>query len=244
MERGVAGVRKVMEMLHVLHECWSGYIKMNTLENDDEINTGDSELITALKGIGIFVIAFFWHYYCFFSPNPKPFMNIRFVRTGVLPFYTYGFLFVELFFMLSGFGMMRGYSERIKSDNVSFKVYIFKRLKKIYPLHFVTLVYVIIVQVIYYALYNTYWMYYSINWKSIFLNLLLLQQGFCNYNADINGPAWTISVCFFLYCIFYLLRKYLKKDLHFLLAMVSLSIIFLPAIVYKIDMPIYTIDIA
>ncbi len=217
---------------------------MGKLEIDDQKNTEYSGSITALKGIGIFIIAFFWHYYCFFNPNPLPLSNIRFVRIGVLPLYEYGFLFVELFLMLSGFGMMRGYSAKIQNDILSFKEYIFKRLKKIYPLHFVTLVYVIIFQLVYYSLYNTYWIYYSINWKSIILNLLLLQQGFCNLNADINGPSWTLSVCFLLYCVFYLLRKCLRKDIYFFLAMASLSIIFLPAIIFKIDMPIYTIDIA
>ena len=199
--------------------------------------------VTALKGIGIFIIAFFWHYQWFY-PSQYPFMNIPFIHTVLWPLYRYGFLFVELFFMLSGFGMMHGYSERIKNGTISFKEYILKRIKKLYPLHFATLVYVIILELIWYSSHNTYWIYFDINWKSILLNLLLLQRGFLNYGASINGPSWTISVCFLLYCLFYFIRKYLKKDLAFFLTMITISVIYLPAIIYKIGGPLYHIDIA
>ena len=103
-------------------------------------------------------------------------MDIRFVRTGVLPFYTYGLLFDVVWFWNDAGGFLR-----------------VKNLAHMDFSHY------------------TYWIYYRINWKSMFRNLLLWQHGFCNYNANINEPAWTISVCFFLYYAFYLLRKYLKK---------------------------------
>lgn len=218
------------------------------ISNDMRENTVCSEAITALKGIGSFIIAFFWHYHCFFSPNRLPFIDIRYVRTIVLPLYDYGYLFVELFFMLSGFGMMRGYSERIKNGKLGFINYIFKRIKKIYPLHFITLVYVVVLELVYYSTHNTYWIYFDINLKSIALNLFLLQDGYFNNSyfkigTHINGPAWTISEIFLLYCIFYVVRKCMKNNGHFWGTMVSLSIVYLPAILFQINLPIYNVNI-
>jgi len=216
---------------------------MMALQFGDKKNNEYSGAVTALKGIGIFIIAFFWHYQWFY-PAQYPFMTIPCIRKILWTLYRYGFLFVELFFMLSGFGMMSGYSERIKKNNIFFKEYIFRRLKKIYPLHFATLVYVVVLELIYYSMNNTYFIYFNIDSRSILLNLLLLHRGFFSYGANINGPAWTVSVCFLLYCIFYLVRKTLKRDLYFFLAMVTLSTIYLPAVIFEIEMPIYHIDIA
>lgn len=216
---------------------------MVTLEAGDMSNIEYARPITALKGIGIFIIAFFWHYQWFY-PYQYPFMDIAYIRIILWPLYRYGFLFVELFFMLSGFGMMMGYSERIKSNDISFKNYIFRRLKKIYPLHFGALVYVIVLEIIYCSLNNSYYAYYDISWQSILLNLLLLHRGFFRWGADINGPAWTISVCFLLYFIFYFIRKYFKKDSYFFITMIIFSIIYLPAIIFEMKIPIYHKDIA
>ena len=80
--------------------------------------------IDGMKGIGACIIAFFWHYQHFKPQNGSPFFSIFPVS------YKSGYLMVELFFMLSGFGMMLGYSERVTGRLIGFREYITKRLKK------------------------------------------------------------------------------------------------------------------
>ena len=62
--------------------------------------------IDALKGIGAFIIAFVWHYQHFTSPSKFPLSSIFEISC------THGYLMVELFFMLSGFGMALGYQKK------------------------------------------------------------------------------------------------------------------------------------
>ena len=73
--------------------------------------------IDGLKGIGAIIIAFFWHYQHFtqYDVRKAPLYSIFFVS------HTYGYLMVELFFVLSGFGMMVGYADRVYQKEISFK---------------------------------------------------------------------------------------------------------------------------
>ena len=80
--------------------------------------------IDGMKGIGACIIAFFWHYQHFKPQNGSPFFSVFPVS------YKNGFLMVGLFFMLSGFGMMLGYSERVTGHLISFREFIVKRLKR------------------------------------------------------------------------------------------------------------------
>ena len=63
--------------------------------------------------------------------------------------YSKGYIIVELFFMLSGFGMFLGYNVNISMCQISFKQYIIKRIKKIYPLFFFTLILVTTLEIWY-----------------------------------------------------------------------------------------------
>ena len=72
--------------------------------------------LSTLKFISSFIIAFVSHYRHF------P------VKNGVVPFanlfkwsYSKGWILVELFFMLSGFGMFLGYGDKIIKRELTFK---------------------------------------------------------------------------------------------------------------------------
>lgn len=71
--------------------------------------------LDSIKGGAACIIAFGYHYRHFRPQDVSPFYNIIPVS------YDYGWLMVELFFMLSGFGMMLGYSDKILKHVISFK---------------------------------------------------------------------------------------------------------------------------
>ena len=89
--------------------------------------------IDGLKGLGACIVAFLWHYQ-HFKPEFSPFYKLMPVA------YDYGWAMVELFFMLSGFGMMAGYSDKILNRETTFKAFLLKRIKKIYPIFLFSIV--------------------------------------------------------------------------------------------------------
>ena len=154
--------------------------------------------LDGIKGIGIFIIAFMWHYQHFTGVN----QNLPLSRFFPLS-YNYGFLMVEVFFMLSGFGMIMGYRDKILEHKITFKEYIFKRIKKIYPIFLLTLLLTAIFEIIYRKLTGSFFVYPNFDLYHFVLNLLCLQDGIFETAWSFNSPSWCISICFIMYCILY-----------------------------------------
>lgn len=108
------------------------------IENtDNRIDLGTKSL-NSLKFIDAFVIAFIFHYPSFTNIQSHP-LKI------VFPFAcSYGYLMVEMFFVLSGFGMHVGYAKKILNKEISFSSFLKKRFFKIYPLFFFALMVVVL----------------------------------------------------------------------------------------------------
>ena len=85
----------------------------------------NTKCLNSLKGFAACIVAFVWHYQHFAPQAGSPLYSLFTVS------YQYGWLMVELFFVLSGFGMMLGYGEKVISHAISFKDYMIKRLKKL-----------------------------------------------------------------------------------------------------------------
>ena len=102
-----------------------------------------------------------------------------------------------MFFMLSGYLLSMGYSERIRTRSISFKDYLCRRLAKLYPM---------------YLLSNLVMMPLSVNKYGIsVLNLrriasvLLLQAGGALENAfPYNGSAWFVCALFTCYILYFI----------------------------------------
>ncbi len=134
------------------------------------------------------------------------------------------YLFVDLFFILSGYVMIRSYGEKL-SNQTEVKSFIFRRLGRLYPLHVATMVFGVL---LYNSLQPIKFLVQSIGLGGVLnspgvvhtslpglyavvINLLLL-QGFSD--ASINGPSWSISVEFFTYIIFALAMCWLARKWH------------------------------
>ena len=97
--------------------------------------------LSTLKFISSFIITFVSHYRHFPVKNGVPFANLF-----KWPF-SKGWILVELFFMLSGFGMFLGYGNKIIKRELTFKQYIMKRILKLYPLFFLTTILITILEI-------------------------------------------------------------------------------------------------
>lgn len=162
--------------------------------------------LDVLKFAAACIVAFVWHYQHFAPTEGSPFADI-FVFS-----YPNGWIMVELFFMLSGFGMVLGYAHKLLNHEISFGKYMRRRLDKIYPLFFFTLILVVILEFIYKAKVGETFVYGNFDLYHFFLNLVLCQDGLFVTHWSFNAPSWCISICFILYIILFIVF-YHSKDI-------------------------------
>lgn len=162
--------------------------------------------LEGLKGILACVIALFVHYGHFYSQTGYPeYMNY-------FPFLiSYGWLAVELYFMLSGFGMNLGYGIDLQKGKFEFKEYFLKRVWKIYPLYFLTLIVTTILQIMYAMQTGEPLRYGNLDVCHFFLQVFLLHAGLFETDWPYFGPSWFLSVLFVCYIYFYLIQCNIKK---------------------------------
>ncbi len=168
-------------------------------------DNGHLDCIDGIKGISCFIIAFFWHYRHFCTATDAPFYNIFQVS------YDYGYLLVEFFFMLSGFGMMSGYGQKVIDHEIAFPEYIMKRIKKLYPLFLLSTFIVVLLEILIHHKTGGFFVYQNFDLYHLVLNLLLLQNGLLETGWSFNSPSWVISVLITLYALFYFICYHTKR---------------------------------
>jgi len=124
-----------------------------------------------------------------------------------LNFFSNSLLFVDFFFILSGFVMSFAYGAKI-SQGLHFRKYITLRLGRIYPLHLLMLFtwvpYILFKEYLYISGYGGRDQFIDSNLYSFVSNLLLLQSMGIHSHLSWNYISWSISVEFFAYIVFYL----------------------------------------
>lgn len=162
--------------------------------------------LDGLRGLGACIIAFVWHYQHFgIAGDASPFY--RFMPLS----YTWGWLAVELFFMLSGFGLTAGYKNRILAHRLPFSDFMKRRLCRLYPLHLITLILVAILQWIHISMTGATFVYPNFDLHHFVLNIFCLQNGFFQTGWSFNAPSWCLSIFLILYSLFFTLM-YTSKD--------------------------------
>lgn len=113
-----------------------------------------------------------------------------------------GYLAVDIFFIISGFVITYKYA--YINDVKSYLNYLFKRIKRIYPLHIFTVFIILISIFVIDSFFGGEFLFkneiYSL--RNLILNIFLMHSwGFSN-NLSWNIPSWSISTEFFTYLIF------------------------------------------
>lgn len=138
--------------------------------------------VTGLKGIAILMIVLlhtaFNGQYCI----DGYFYNQVILKLGI---------FVQLFFMLSAFGMCCGYYEKIKNNSINLNQFYSKRYKKILPFFAMIVLADLVVS--------------GVNFQSLkeaFLDLTLIYGFLPKGNIEVVGIGWTLGVIFAFYILF------------------------------------------
>jgi peptidoglycan/LPS O-acetylase OafA/YrhL len=146
------------------------------------------------------------------------FSTVSFVAS--LPFIENGFLFVDFFFVLSGFVIASSYGDRLR-NGFSITRFMFLRLGRLYPLHLFVL-----------ALYLCIAFFHPSDGYSVrnFWITALLLQAFSDGNlGNWNPPSWSISAELWTYLIFALICQYSGR---FLIWLLAAFIIFTPPMLW------------
>jgi peptidoglycan/LPS O-acetylase OafA/YrhL len=143
-------------------------------------------------------------------------------------FYNYGFYGVQVFWCISGFIFFWKYGRAIPADKLGGYKFFILRFSRLYPLHFVTLLFVGAVQMAYYANHGAYFVYHYNDLYHFVLQLFMASNWGLQAGDSFNGPIWSISVEVLVYFVFYLGLRYVSGSAIALAAMAtgSAAIIF------------------
>jgi peptidoglycan/LPS O-acetylase OafA/YrhL len=112
-----------------------------------------------------------------------------------------------------------------EKNNSSYKNFFVKRFARLYPLHILTLVLIIIIQFLFFKIFESNQLYTFNDLYHFFLNIfLLLGVGF-EEGRSFNSPVWTVALEIYVYFIFFFLITLIKKHQILLVLLVYLLII-------------------
>lgn len=143
------------------------------------------------------------------------------------PFYKYGYIFVYLFFWISGFLCESRYRDNIKSFTVI--AFLKKRMHTLYPMAFCTITIGIGVSILDQILTSSMCVQKPIRLLNIFLSYTLMQVGWSESSGMMpyGSGTWFICVLFLCYILFWIISnifhryKYLLSFVMFLLGWVA-----------------------
>lgn len=158
--------------------------------------------LTPLRGIAALIVVIFHS-----NLDLVPFMPINKPH-----FLTMGWLWVDFFFVLSGFILCYVYSDHFKDtiSGNSYWKYLKARFARVYPLHFVTMIWCLICAIIIIrkaeGIHPFYWGMF--NPMTAIPSLFLAQSLGLSTSAPLNTPSWSLSTEWWMYMVFPLLVPY------------------------------------
>lgn len=154
-----------------------------------------------------------------------------------LPVISYSYLFVDFFFVLSGFVIAHAYIDRIQ-DRYSLLNFLIRRFGRIYPLHFFVLSILVVIELFRLAAsvagvhMEVQPFTHATSLDKLATNLVLAQSLGLHDAGSWNYPSWSISVEFYTYIIFgalllatYSLRMWVRNNIFIVAMMTSATIL-------------------
>jgi peptidoglycan/LPS O-acetylase OafA/YrhL len=164
-------------------------------------------LLDILRGVASLAVVV-WHYQHFFMIAPQQLPSdfapdVLPLFFFLKPLYLYGFNAVQLFFVLSGFVFFSQYLNEIGSRQVGAWKFFVMRFSRLYPLHFVTLVFVASLQFFSQNIDGRFIVFSCNDLYHFVLNLLFASHWGLETCYSFNAPTWSVSVEVLLYTSFF-----------------------------------------
>ncbi len=171
-----------------------------------------------------------YHYRHFFSPlNITSNQNYNLIKNNlpfnflIEKFYEFGFYGVHVFYTISGFVFAYVYLSSM--SQVSLKQYSVNRFARLYPLHFVTLIYVIVFQFLFLQSNGNFQFDLINDFYHFFLQIFFISAWGFESGNSFNAPIWSVSVEIGIYILFFLLLSTIKK--YNIIVLILLSLVLL-----------------
>ncbi|MCI9560829.1 MAG: acyltransferase [Lachnospiraceae bacterium] len=167
------------------------------------------DAIDGLRGLSAIAIACIYHLATINIKYPQglPFHDIMLINW----IYRRGSIFVELFLVISGYMTFYSYTSKI-DQGLPFPKYMLNRFFRIYPLMIATLIISTIGNLIYYLQNgHVWWWGGGQNTLTTFLFSILGIQALYPGKQSWNYPAWSLSVFFICWILYYALIKFTKN---------------------------------
>lgn len=212
-----------------------------SFEGENKNNNNEFLFINILKIIAAFIIVLY-HYrhfaiYAYADEN----MPIPFSHDFKL-IYQYGLYMVELFFWISGFTLMRAYYDRIHTGSLGFAGkggYIWRRLKKLYPIYFISTAWAVLIQfATYFMLGDFSFNLSSMNLVDVITSFLMIHSGYAAARVTFNVPAWFMAPLFFNYILFFFLSR-IRSKRNFVMSYCAVVLLSYFALQNKYAFPIF-----
>jgi peptidoglycan/LPS O-acetylase OafA/YrhL len=148
------------------------------------------------------VVLWHWQHFAF---NEKSFVQENQPLYEIMRlFYEQGRMGVQYFFLLSWFIFFWLYRESIQNKIISIPDFGVHRFSRLYPLHFVTLLAVGLLQSVYIFRENHSYLYLVNDGYHFLLNLGFVSNWGFEEELSFNAPIWSVSIEVLLYAVFFL----------------------------------------
>lgn len=181
------------------------------------------------RGFAAFSVVL-WHWQHFFysgsgTQSPEFRRELQPLYEILSPFYNYGANAVPFFFILSGFVFFWLYGKSGRKRSYSLKSFVLARFSRLYPLHFLTLLLVLLLQYIYMEEHQDYFVYPFNDAFHFGLNLIFGSHWGFEQGHSFNAPIWSVSVEIGLYAVFFV--AVLTKRSSFIYLVIFIVILYL-----------------
>jgi peptidoglycan/LPS O-acetylase OafA/YrhL len=112
---------------------------------------------------------------------------------------------VWVFWCISGFIFFWKYRDAIGNRSINGWTFFVCRLSRLYPLHFITLLLVAILQPIYFDLNGYFFVYQANDLRHFLLQIFMASNWGSPYDYSFDGPIWSISIEILVYALFFLM---------------------------------------
>ena len=172
-------------------------------------NQNELYFLDILKFFAAISIAVLLHYNDHFLPFLKQENPLK--NNAILYFLSINsYIFVEMFFIISGMLFVKAYMEKIQ-NGLSFFSFFSNRIRRIYPLLIITSLYMYIANYILFEKTNTLWSCGTLELKELILDIIFAGKSILFMPKTLNGPIWYIGVLMLCYLLAYFITKFFKK---------------------------------
>ncbi|SHN82120.1 acyltransferase family protein [Bradyrhizobium erythrophlei] len=168
--------------------------------------------LVALEGLRFLsafaILVFHYRHFFYVASEPVGLVQERLPLYGVLHvLYDSGRLGVWIFWCISGFIFFWKYRDAIAGRTIGGWQFFVLRFSRLYPLHFVTLLVVALLQAAYFNSHGCFFVYQSNDVWHFLAQLFLASEWNGKEDLNFNGPIWSISVEVLVYLWFFLMLR-------------------------------------